>query len=484
MKKLLLLILISWIGLTKTYSQVEMVKNGTFEDPLTYGDGYGFYSGSASAPLLDNMRVDTVGYEGTHSVRIFDHTWGTFLWNEVSGFSDNSEYTVTFWYKGAEPMKFSMFLGRDLGYNLGTDPEEIVPGNAIVANDGANVNAKVVWTLAAKAAWTKFTFTFKISDWLGKDPVTGEPNLKACIAMFENSSYAADDGAISYVDNLSVKKKDLNELVQNGSFETPLTYGDGYGFYSGSASAPLLDDMRTDAAAYEGTHSIRIFDHLWGTFLWDLVDGFTDNSGYAVSFWYKGEEPMKLSMFIGRDLHYNLGTDPDHIVPPDGVVASDGKTPPVENARIVWSLPKKSEWTKFTYNFNISNWFGNDPGTGEPNTGKCIIMFENTSYIMDDGTTSYVDNASVYKKGIFTSIPKTSAKAKINIYPNPATNSIMLNGLNPGTQIEIYSFSGQIVKHLQYNGQPIDVSSYNKGGYFIRGINPTGNQLVGKFIKE
>jgi hypothetical protein len=481
MKKLLLLIFISWIGLSKTYSQVEMVKNGTFEDPLTYEDGYGFYSGSSTAPLLDNMRVDTVHYEGTHSVRIFDHTWGTFLWDAVPEFSDNGEYTVTFWYKGAEPMKFSMFLGRDLGYNLGTDPDGIVPGNATVADDKTDLNAKVVWDLAAKSAWTKFTFTFRISDWLGKDPVTGDPILKSCILMFENTSYAADDGAISYIDNLSVKKKDLNELVQNGSFETHITYGDGYGFYSGSATAPLLDDMRTDAAAYEGTHSIRIFDHTWGTFLWDEVADFTDNAGYSVSFWYKGAEPMKFSMFIGRDLKYNLGTDPDHIVPADGVVADDKTN---VNAKIVWTLDKKADWTKFTYNFNISNWFGNDPGTGEPNTGKCIIMFENTSYLMDDGTTSYVDNASVYKKGIFTSITKTDSKTKINIYPNPVANSITLNGLNHGTQIEIYNFSGQVVKRLRYIGQQIDVSSYTKGGYFIKGINSAGNQFVGKFIKE
>ena len=481
MKRLLLLILIPWIGLSKTYSQVEMVKNGTFEDPLTYDDGYGFYSGSVTAPLLDNMRVDTVHYEGTHSMRIFDHTWGTFLWDNVAEFADNSEYTVTFWYKGAEPMKFTMFLGRDLGYNLGTDPDEIVPGNASVADDKTDVNAKIVWNLAAKTTWTKFSYTFTMRDWLGMDPVTGAPILKPCIVMFENSSYAANDGAVSYIDNLSIQKKDMNELVQNGSFETPLTYGDGYGFYSGSSTAPLLDNMRVNSVAYEGISSIRIFDHTWGTFLWDEVANFTDNAGYTVSFWYKGAESMKFSMFIGRDLKYNLGTDPNHIVPIDGVVKDD-KTD--LNAKIVWSLDKKTDWTKFTYNFNISNWFGNDPGTGEPNPGKCIIMFENTSYIMDDGTASYVDNASVYKKGLFTSIPKTYSKANLNVYPNPVTNALSLNGLNPGTQIEIYSFSGQIIKRLQYNGQQIDVSSFSKGGYFIRSFNSEGEQFIGKFIKQ
>jgi hypothetical protein len=482
MKKILLMILVSWIGLSKTYSQVEMVKNGTFEDTLTYDDGYGFYSGSSTAPLLDNMRVDTVAYEGTHSVRVFDHTWGTFFWDNVSDFADNGEYTVTFWYKGAEPMKFSMFLGRDLGYDLGSDPEAIVPGNATVADDKTDVNAKVVWTLDAKTEWTRFSYTFRISNWLGKDQVSGDPVLKSCILMFENSSYAADDGAVSYIDNFSVTKKDMNELVLNGTFESPLSYGDGYGFYSGSANVPLLDNMRTDTVAYEGTHSVRIFDHLWGTFLWDEVAGFTDNSAYEVSFWYKGEEPINFSMFFGRDLKYDLATDPEHIVPSDAVVTDDGKG--LENARVVWSLDKKTEWTKFVYNFNIGNWFGNDPESGEPNTGKCILMFESTSFIMDDGTSSYVDNFSVYKKGIPTSIPKIDYKAKIDIYPNPVAGSITLNGLNPGTQLKICSFSGQVINILRYNGQPIDVSSYDKGGYFIVGINSKGDQFVGKFIKQ
>jgi len=481
MKKLVLLILMLGLGLTGTYSQVEMVKNGTFEDILKESDGFGSYSGSSIVTTLDKFRVDSVAFEGTHSVRIFDHTWGTFLWDAVPGYTDNAVYTVTFWYKGDEPMKFSMFIGRDLKYNLGTDPEKIVPGNAVVAKDKDIENAKIVWTLAKKATWTKFTFNLKMGNWLGNDPVTGEPISGTCVFMFENTSYVKDDGASSYVDNVSILKKDPNELVRNGTFEAPLTYADGYGYYSGSTFATLLDNMRVDSVAYEGKYSLRIFDHTWGTFLWDAVPGYTDKAGYTVSFWYKGEEPMKFSMFIGRDLKYNLGTDPDKIVPADGVVTKDKE---IENAKIVWTLAKKTEWTKFTYTFKMSSWLGNDPATGDPISGACVFMLENTSYAKDDGASSYVDNVSILKKGITSSVLTIGYNTKISVFPNPASTFINLNGLNQPTNLMIYNNTGQVIEHIQFKGQPVNISAYNNGVYYIKGINSNGGQFVGKFIKD
>jgi len=481
MKKLLLLILISWIGLAKTYSQVELVPNGTFENPLTYEDGYGYYSGSSTAYLLDNMRVDSVAFEGTHSVRIFDHTWGTFFWNYLPGYSDNNEYTVTFWYKGAEPIKFSMFIGRDLEYDLGADPENIVPGNAVVMNSNADSNAKIVWTLDSKPAWTKFSYTFRMSDWLGNDPVTGEPKIDTCLFMFENTSYAMDDGPTTYIDKMSIQKRNLNELVLNGGFESPLTYDDGFGFYAGSSNVPLLDDMRVDSVAFEGSHSVRIFDHTWGTFLWDLIKGFTDSTSFDVSFWYKGAEPMNFSMFIGRDLHYNLVADPDNIVPENATVFDEQG---VIGTGIRWYLNSSQEWTHFTYSFNISNWIGNDSITGEPGIGECTIMFGNTSFMMNDGPSSYIDNVSIVK-GISTlGLGEYEQVKKIGIFPNPSSNFINLNGISTGTNLLLFNMEGQAVKQVPFIGQPINISDLSKGFYCIKGTDTQGNLFLGRFIKN
>lgn len=479
MKKSLLFVALLVISLQYAYSQIELVTNGTFEEPLSEFDGFGYYSGSATATTIDQMRVDSVAYEGTHSVRIFDHTWGTFLWKTVPGFTDNHEYVVSFWYKGAEPMNFSLYIGRDLNYDLGADPDNIVPGNAVVADDQGVVNAKLVWYLEAKTDWTLFTYTFKMTDWLGVDPQSGEPISNACTFILSNTSYMMDDGNVSYVDNASITKRDLAEIMKNGSFEGPLTYGDGYGFYSGSPTIILLDDFRVDSVAYDGTHSVRIFDHLWGTFLWDQITGFQDSTRYEVSFWYKGEEPLKFSMFLGRDLGYDLGADPDHIVPADVVLMDDQG---IANARMVWSLAAQPEWTEFTYSFNISNWLGNDPGTGEPLIGQCIIMFENSSYMMDDGANSYVDKVSVLKKPSTLSVAENTPNSHISVRPNPATNLINLDGIEPGTIITIYHFSGMKVKECVYQQRPIDVSSLGSGAYMIQGYSTKGEKYTGKFL--
>ena len=480
MKKHLLLILMVWLSVNCAFSQMEMVTNGTFEEPLSEFDGYGYYSGSATATTIDLMRVDSVAYEGTHSVRIFDHTWGTFLWKTVPGFVDNHEYNITFWYKGAEPMNFSLYVGRDLNYDLGTDPELIVPGNAYVADDQGVVNAKIVWYLESKTEWTKFTYTFKMGDWLGTDPSTGDPLMNACTFMFGNTSYMMDDGAVSYIDNVSITKRDLNEMMNNGSFESPLTYGDGYGFYSGSPSVILLDDLRVDSVAYDGTHSVRIFDHLWGTFLWDQIFGFQDSTRYVVSFWYKGLEPLKFSIFLGRDLGYDLGADPDHIVPEDVILVDDQG---VTNARMVWSLEAQPEWTEFSYSFNISNWLGNDPITGDPVIGQCLIMFENSSYIMDDGANSYIDKVSVLEKASTLSIFETEPSSPIMVLPNPANESIAIRGMDMGSKVEIFNLAGLKVMEFMYHHGNIDISNLSDGVYFIKGSNDNGKRFTSKFLK-
>jgi len=482
MKKFLLLVFISCLTLVSSYSQVEMVQNGTFEGELLGSDGYGYYTGSTAITALDDFRVDSVAYKGTYSARIFDHTWGVYLWNDVPGYTDNCEYTVSFWYKGEEPIQFSLFIGRDLGYDLGTDPEGIV-GTGTVQKDKEIENAKIIWVLPKTAEWTKFTYTFRMGDWLGTDPETGDPISGVMAFMWENTSFAADDGASSYVDNMSILKIDLTptgEMVKNGTFEGELMGSDGYGYYTGSTTITALDDFRVDAAAYEGNYSARIFDHTWGVYLWNDVPGYTDNAEYAVSFWYKGEEPIQFSLFIGRDLGYDLGTDPDGIVG-TGTVQKDKE---IENAKIIWKLPKTAEWTKFTYTFTMGAWLGNDPETGDPISGVMAFMWENTSFAADDGANSYVDNMSIIKTEGASSINNIDYNT-IHIFPNPASDYIYLTGLNNTANLQIFTTTGQLIEQIkQFNGQPINITDYHNGVYFIKAANSIGDQYVGKFIKK
>jgi hypothetical protein len=66
--------------------------------------------------------------------------------------------------------------------------------------------------------------------------------------------------------------------------------------------------------------------------------------------------------------------------------------------------------------------------------------------------------------------------AKIQVYPNPATNLVKLSGVNNCT-IELYDNIGKIIKHFEYAEEEVDIdcSEYVPGTYFFRIINNETN---------
>ncbi len=74
------------------------------------------------------------------------------------------------------------------------------------------------------------------------------------------------------------------------------------------------------------------------------------------------------------------------------------------------------------------------------------------------------------KLDIATGLENLSNQADISVYPNPAKESIVLQGLNHVQNISIFNSQGQWLKqinHYQPN-KPIDISDLPKGMYFLR----------------
>ena len=66
------------------------------------------------------------------------------------------------------------------------------------------------------------------------------------------------------------------------------------------------------------------------------------------------------------------------------------------------------------------------------------------------------------------------------IYPNPATESITLSGIEPGTEVNIYDMTGRRVMNFKASeGTTIDISHLASGTYMV--ATPTGNT---KFVKK
>lgn len=74
-------------------------------------------------------------------------------------------------------------------------------------------------------------------------------------------------------------------------------------------------------------------------------------------------------------------------------------------------------------------------------------------------------------------------KVVISIYPNPAKNIITIDGAAKGSQLSIYSITGQVVKvgSIMNTNQSVDVSSLNEGIYIVKlstGIKTEMRRLV------
>lgn len=76
----------------------------------------------------------------------------------------------------------------------------------------------------------------------------------------------------------------------------------------------------------------------------------------------------------------------------------------------------------------------------------------------------------------------------VNVYPNPAKNTVMLQSTNTITKVDIYSVTGQVVKTIKSNttisGELINIADLNKGIYFMSLTDEHNNQTIKKLIIE
>ncbi len=109
----------------------------------------------------------------------------------------------------------------------------------------------------------------------------------------------------------------------------------------------------------------------------------------------------------------------------------------------------------------------------------CTNHFCN-SYYLQKSTNAMVTINVIPQGQVGTSEYSLST---LQIYPNPASNTIYIKGISTTGKAEIFNISGKLLLSKQLTTNQIDISPLAKGLYFIK-LSTADGSVVRKFVKE
>lgn len=82
------------------------------------------------------------------------------------------------------------------------------------------------------------------------------------------------------------------------------------------------------------------------------------------------------------------------------------------------------------------------------------------------------------------SIENPDSISKIKLFPNPASNTLNIESINPVAQYSIYNKTGQLLTEGTLDNKTIDISQLPQGFYILKLIDQNHNLHTKKFIKQ
>jgi hypothetical protein len=146
------------------------------------------------------------------------------------------------------------------------------------------------------------------------------------------------------------------------------------------------------------------------------------------------------------------------------------------NTRSLGSTNSFTFLPKMVYTFDVALVFAND---SSPNFSSVNLLKQ----YMQQVKTFYQTNSQICTPGL-TSIAENNSTNAISVSPNPANESVTIQGISSGEHYTIFNSFGQIVLEGKSTGinTQIDISSFSNGLYFIQ-IEGKSSDSKLKFIK-
>ena len=84
------------------------------------------------------------------------------------------------------------------------------------------------------------------------------------------------------------------------------------------------------------------------------------------------------------------------------------------------------------------------------------------------------------------SVVVISELSNVKIYPNPVSDVLHIDGLEPGSRIELYDIVGHKVHMITTAGEKevININDLPQGNYFVEITLADGARVIGKVLKK
>lgn len=160
------------------------------------------------------------------------------------------------------------------------------------------------------------------------------------------------------------------------------------------------------------------------------------------------------TLYVKTDQTTSSAVTPLYITPIEYAIRIDGK-----DSIVRVKHTKTTEYYKF------------------PLTGTVSRVFADPNNWLINKSNSIEDKTLTALNGIFTH------RVLLNVYPNPADQTLTIDDAGFGNIINIYDLAGKLVSSEAFNTSSVNISALQKGFYFIE---VSGNSQVGfaKFVKN
>jgi hypothetical protein len=146
-------------------------------------------------------------------------------------------------------------------------------------------------------------------------------------------------------------------------------------------------------------------------------------------------------------------------------------------ANTVWTCSPKAMWTSQSISLPPA-------ANGNPNV-KIGFRWQNNSGGMSDSASIALDDL------VLTGVNNTGIKEmkwsplSINVFPNPASDVLHVEGLNDVGDVEILGITGEIIlsEKLQSGKSSVNINALRSGIYFVK-VKKDGYSASARFVKE